>query len=78
LKKEKNPPKELQVNNKKAWQREFPVTSDFRVGRRLVVVLDADKAIIIEQKGNGLILQDVAKSFDFAKVEKALANPPTK
>jgi len=79
LKKEKNPPKELEVNKKKAWQWEF--TGDEgkfnRLARRLVVMLDADKAIIIDQKGFGLDLKDdVAKKFDFAKVEKALSSPP--
>ena len=78
LTKEKNPPKELRINDKKAWQWEFPRASRTEVARRLVVVLDVDKAIIVEQKGDGANLQDVAKRFDFAKVQKALANPPIK
>jgi hypothetical protein len=28
------------------------------------------------QIGHGLWLEDVAKRFDFAKIDKALANPP--
>jgi hypothetical protein len=80
LKKEKNPPKALEVNKKKAWRWEFPSQSrDIdKIVRRLVVLLDIDKAIIIEQKGYGADLETVAKKFDFAKVEKALANPPGK
>jgi len=78
LTKEKNPPKELEVKQKKAWQWEFagvPKNID-QVARRLVVLLGEDKAIIIEQKGYGAVLETVAKKFDFAKVEEALENPP--
>ena len=76
LLKEKNPPKELQVNEKKAWLWEFPGVARNEVARRLVVILDSDKAIIIEQRGSGAKLDEVAKKFDFAKVQKALATEP--
>jgi len=66
LKKDKAAPKSLKINKKQAW----------RWVRRLVVPLDDDKAIIIEQKGEGADLKDVAGKFDFAKVAKALARPP--
>jgi hypothetical protein len=80
LKKEKDPPKELEINKKKAWQWTFKrEPNDFKqVTNRLVVLLDDDKAIIIEQIGFGFALPDAAKLFDFAKVEKALAKPPAK
>jgi hypothetical protein len=80
LKKEKDPPKELQINKKKAWLWIFPREAGEleQVARRLVVLLDADKAIIIEQKGAGANLEDVARRFDFPKVERALAKPPTR
>jgi hypothetical protein len=78
LKKESKPPKELEVNEKKSWQWEFPreASKPDQVVGRLVVVLDADKVLIIERKGAGLPLAQVAKKFDFAKIEKALTNPP--
>src|SRR5262245_411859 len=80
LKKGKNPPKELEINKKKAWEWKFDLEDGKfeKVARRLVVLLDVDKAIIIEQIGAGLRLEDVAKKFDFSKVEKALSNPPAK
>jgi hypothetical protein len=80
VKKDKNPPKELEINKKKAWEWKFDLKEGKfdKVARRLVVLLDVDKAIIIEQIGAGLRLEDVAMKFDFSKVEKALANPPAK
>jgi len=80
LRKEKNPPKELEINKKKAWLWEFPPDPCKlnQVIRRLVVVLDTDKVLIIEQIGGGAELEDVARKFDFARVEKALTNPPKK
>jgi hypothetical protein len=80
LKKDKNPPKELEINKKKAWDWTFPRQEGKfdQLTRRLVVMLDIDKAIIIDQFGAGLGLEEVAKKFDFSKVEKALANPPAK
>jgi hypothetical protein len=79
LKKEKAPPKSLKINKKQAWQWELPVAEGkFEVARRLVVVLADDMAIIIEQKGGGAELKDVAEKLDFAKVAKALARPPKK
>ncbi len=78
LKKQDPQPKELEINKKKAWQWEFPREGGKidRLTHRLVILLDADKAIILEQKGNGASLEEVAKKFDFAEIEKALANPP--
>ena len=78
LAKEKGPPREREVNKKKAWQWDFPRQAGRldQVVRRLVVLLDADKAIILEQRGVGSDLEGVAKKFDFAAVEKALATPP--
>jgi hypothetical protein len=78
LKKEDPLPRELEINKKKAWQWEFSRDGGKfdQVSHRLVILLDADKAIIIEQKGSGASLEAVAKKFDFAEMEKALANPP--
>jgi hypothetical protein len=78
LKKEANPPKELEINKKKAWQWTFSQDAGKfnRLAHRLVVLLDIDKAIIFEQFGFGVSLPEEAKKFDFAKIEKALANPP--
>jgi len=80
MKKEKTPPKEVEINKKKAWLWEFqPEQGKLdKVVKRLVVLLDVEKAIIIEQKGFGADLREVAAKFDFAKVEKALAKPPAK
>jgi hypothetical protein len=39
LMKQKYPPKELRVNNRKAWQWEFPGLARNEVVRRLVVIL---------------------------------------
>ena len=80
LKKDKNAPKELDINKKKAWAWEFPREDGKfdQLTHRLVVLLDIDKAIIIDQIGAGLGLEEVARKFDFSKVEKALANPPAK
>lgn len=78
LKKDKNPPTEREINKKKAfdWKLAREEGKLEEPSRRLVVVLAADKAIIIEQKGFGADLAEVAKRFDFAKVEKALDQPP--
>ena len=78
LKKEKNAPREREVNKKKAWLWEYPREEGKidQLARRLVVLHDQDKAIILDQKGDGADLEVVAKKFDFVKVEKALANPP--
>jgi len=80
LKKDKNAPTELDINKKKAWAWEFPREDGKfdQLTHRLVVLLDIDKAIIIDQIGAGLGLEEVARKFDFSKVEKALANPPAK
>jgi hypothetical protein len=78
LKKEDPQPKELEINKKKAWLWEFARDGGKidQLTHRLVILLDADKAIVIEQKGNGASLETVAKKFDFGEIEKALANPP--
>ena len=80
LRKQENPPRELEINKKRAWHWKFAreVRKLDEVSQRLVVILDTDKAIIIEQLGYGLSLEEVAKRFDFAKIDKALANPPGK
>ena len=78
LRKEKNPPKELEINKKKAWHwiaREAPPR---HVTNVLIVLLDMDKAIIIEQFGTGANVEEVAKRFDFARIEKAWRHPPPK
>jgi hypothetical protein len=78
LAKEGHPPQAREVNGKKAWLWEFPhQPGDIRqVSRRLVVLLDTDKAMILELRGHGSDLEGVAREFDFAKVEQALAAPP--
>jgi hypothetical protein len=78
MKAEKDPPKETEINNRKAWiwERKSESGKVDEVTHRLVVLLSDDKAIIIEQKGQGAKVVDLAKSFDFDKVEKALAAPP--
>jgi hypothetical protein len=80
LKKAKNPPVEREIGTRKAWLWEFKREAGKldQVLRRLVVVLDRDKAIVLEQKGSGANLEDVARKFDFGKVQKALAQPPGK
>lgn len=80
LRKEKNPPRELEINKKLAWHWKFAREGRKldEVSQRLIIVLDTDKAIIIEQLGYGLNLEEMAKRFDFAKIDKALANPPAK
>src|SRR6516165_5334776 len=62
LKKEKNAPKELEINKRKAWQWKFPreELKFNELSNRLVVLLDLDKAIIIEQFGSGLRLEEAA------------------
>jgi hypothetical protein len=80
LKKEKIVPSELEINKKKAFEWMFEVDPGKidALSRRLVVVLADDKAIIINQHGSGLTLEEVARKFDFGKVEKALSAPPKK
>lgn len=77
LKAGKPAPEELTVNKKRAylWDRGKPDELEV-VNRRLVVVLADDKALVIEQRGFGLELPDVAKTLDFDKVVKALESPP--
>ncbi len=78
MKAEKDPPKDIEINNKKAWlwERKSETGKFDEITHRLIVILSNDKAIIIEQKGEGAKVVDLAKSFDFDKVEKALATPP--
>jgi len=79
MKKEKPAPESLEVNKKHAyfWDRMKAEDLD-KVNCRLVVVLADDKVLIIEQRGAGLELPDVAKKLDFDKVVKALESPPPK
>jgi hypothetical protein len=70
-------PEALELNKKLAYLS----SSDGAKGRdlvnkRLVVVLADDKILILEQRGAGLDLAEVAKKLDFDKVAKALASPP--
>jgi len=78
MKKEKTPPVAVQVAGKPAWKWEFKDDPDKfdRLAGRLVVLLAPDKVLVVEQRGFGLALEDVAKKFDLARVEKALAAPP--
>jgi hypothetical protein len=77
MKDEKNPPKEIEINKKKAWFWDrAEQAKPGEVTRTLVVLLTDDKAIIIKQKGDGARIVDIAKMFDFDNVEKALANSP--
>jgi hypothetical protein len=67
----------LEVNKKTAylWNREQPDKLE-DVNKRLVVILADDKVLIIEQKGFGLDLANIAKKFDFDKVIAAMDTPP--
>ena len=80
LKKEKNPPREVEINKKKAWLWDFAAERPKfnEASHRLVILLDVDKAIIIDHIGMGPGPEMVAKRFDFARIDKALANPPAK
>jgi hypothetical protein len=87
LKKEKNPPRELEINQKKAWYWRFQQNDAENLTDRLVVLLDSDKVIIIERftdgptdnaKGLREGMEGLAKQFDFARVAKALADPPAR
>lgn len=75
MKKEKA--EKLEVNKKTAykWDRMKAEELD-KVNCKLVVLLADDKVLIIEQRGGGLELPEVAKKFDFDKVTKALDDPP--
>ncbi len=77
MKKEKV--EKIEVNKKTAylWDR-MKADELEKVNRRLVVLLADDKILMIEQRGGGLELPDVAKKLDFDKVLKALDNPPPK
>jgi hypothetical protein len=74
--KQKNAPMPLDINKKKAWLWTYGPEDKSKVGKRLVVVLEDDKVIIIEQLGFGASLEKLAGEFDFAKVAKALAKAP--
>ncbi len=77
MKKEKPAPESLEVNKKRAYLWDRMKADDLdKVNRKLVVVLADDKVLIIEQRGAGLELPDVAKKLDFDKVIKALESPP--
>jgi hypothetical protein len=74
--KEKDPPKEVTVGKHKGWLWEKEAAAFNDVSGRLVVLLDADKVLILERKGMGLALTDVAAKFDLAKLAAVLAQPP--
>jgi hypothetical protein len=72
-------PEVLKLNEKTAYLWDYMKPEELeKVNRRLVVVLADDRVIVIEQRGAGLELPDVAKKLDFAKVVKALESPPAK
>jgi hypothetical protein len=75
MKKEKA--EKIEVNKKIAyfWDR-MKADELEKVNAKLVVILAADKILMIEQRGAGLELPEVAKKLDFDKVLKALDNPP--
>jgi hypothetical protein len=77
MKNAKPVPASLEVNKKRAylWDREKADELD-KVNRKLVVVLADDKILMIEQRGAGLELEEVAKKLDLDKVVKALESPP--
>ena len=77
MKKGKTPPTEVEVGKKRAYLWEPDTGGKFdAVSRRLVVVLAADKAVVVEQAGMGTDLEKWAADFDLAKMEKALDAPP--
>lgn len=69
--------KSLEVNKRRAylWDREKAEDLE-KVNRRLVVVLADDRIVMIEQRGGGLELDDVARKMDLDKVAEALQSPP--
>jgi hypothetical protein len=78
MKKEKVQPSGQAINGKQTWHWIADPTATPReaVTSKLVVVLSDDKAMILEQKYHTEDLPKLVKIFDFAKIEKALANPP--
>ena len=75
MKKEKV--EKLEANKRPAYLWDRMKADDLdKVNRRLVVVLADDKVLMIEQRGGGLDLDEVAKKLDFDKVTKALEVPP--
>lgn len=77
MKKEKTPPTEVELGKKKAYLWELAKDGGIdQVSHRLVVVLAADKVLLIEQIGSGAQLDKFAAKFDLEKVEKALDAPP--
>ena len=75
MKKEKA--EKIEVNKKTAYLTDRMKADELeKVNRRLIVLLADDKILMIEQRGGGLELADVAKKLDFDKVIKALDNPP--
>ena len=80
VKKTKPAPAAVEVNKKQAylWEKLAGENDLKNVNKRLIVVLDADKILMVEQVGFGLELDEVAKKLDFEKVAKALESPPKK
>lgn len=77
IKKEKTPPTEVEVGKKKAYLWELAKDGGIdQISHRLVVVLSADKVLLIEQIGGGAELDKFAAKFDLEKIEKALDAPP--
>jgi len=70
-------PQSFEVNKKPAWVWNFDKIDKLeQVRKRLVVVLADDTLLMLEQRGAGLDLEEVAKQFDFDAVVKALKTPP--
>lgn len=75
----KTAPKEVDVGKKKGYLMAIPPDKGKESpGPRLVVVLSADKVVIIDQYGFGADVEKLAASIDLEKVEKALDTPPGK
>jgi hypothetical protein len=75
----KSPAKEVEVGKKKGYLMAMPADKGKESpGPRLVVVLSADKVVIIDQYGFGADVEKLAATIDLEKVEKALDTPPGK
>lgn len=76
MKKDKHGPTGLVVNKKQTWHWIYARDESKEIRSKLVVILSPDKAMILEQKYHDFDLQEFAKKLDYAKIEKAMANPP--